>query len=239
MAPRKHEAVHETISVLGFVSDNSVEDDAPALPGCVEFQASGTRTPSPPGTVVASSRDAADSPLVTASSLPLSGVNAVPGGLENLLIGLSSPSFYTSLASPHKLGPDIHGAVASTSAVKTAAATAAFELSMTCSATLGVQLCSACGRQGAQNIHTDGGLNAGGSNGTRAMYCPAAAAEAACVRCPCWQPSGYLMCGIADRDVTARPMVSLSTKRGLYEGSVRGGNVRNTWYVTTTRNPPG
>ncbi|GLI60823.1 hypothetical protein VaNZ11_002934 [Volvox africanus] len=245
MAPRKHEAVRKTFSALELISGNSIEDDSPARSGRVEFEASGIRTPGPAGAAMASSPDATESALVTASSLPLSGVtapSAAPSGLENLVKGLSSPSFYTSLASPHKVGVNVHGAAAGTSAVKTAAATAAFALSMTFSATEGV-LGSACSCHDAQIVHTDSDLMAYGCNAGRAacsLTDLAAAAEAAWARCPCWQPSGYAMCGLADHAMTAKPAMSLSTKRGLYEGAVRGGNVRNTWlYITTSRNPPG
>ncbi|GIL50536.1 hypothetical protein Vafri_6700 [Volvox africanus] len=235
MAPRKHEAVRKTLSAYALVADNSVEDDSPALSGRVEFEASGIRTPGPAGA-------ATESAFVAASSLPLSGVNApsaAPGGLGNFVKGLSSPSFYTSLASPHTVGFTLHRPVAGTSAVKTAAATAAFALSMTFSATVGVQSGSAFSCHDPQNVHTDEDLITYG-RATCSLTDLAAPAEAACACCPCWQTSGYAMCGIADRAVTAKPALSLSTKRGLYEGAVRGGNVRNTWlYITTSRNPPG
>ncbi|EFJ45095.1 hypothetical protein VOLCADRAFT_94587 [Volvox carteri f. nagariensis] len=213
--------------------------------------------------VSTSDYDGSTAVLTTAGSLPLPETNAAGDRGDALLKGLSSPAFHNTLASQGKPGPKVRiGAASITSSpAVTAAATAAFTLSMGTSmgvsahalvdhATVGCSQVDAHGVRfgpGTQprasgpcvTAHTGGG----GCSLTFAAAAHAAAGDGGWPSLPCWQasPCAAIAATATPTVVTLPPRrpIPLSTKRGLYEGTVRGGSARNTWMYITARTPPG
>ncbi|GLC56351.1 hypothetical protein PLESTB_001095400 [Pleodorina starrii] len=222
-APEKESAI-DSLAVLAFAASDSA---LVARSGDVDDpQASGGTTfPRAPD------HDRVTVTLGTAASLPTPGMHA-HDGLHTMVAGLSSPCFHNTLAAPHQPGrKSCMGAPCGSAA--TVAATTAFMLSMAWAGDPTVQClgdgggfhhacidpCPASDLIGAISKHR---VAEGASASPRWPYQhqPTAAA----------QPS--LGTATAAR-LLAVP--SLSTRRGLYEGTVRGGCVRNTWRYLNTR----
>ncbi len=173
---------------------------------------------------------------------------AVSSDLVSMVTGLSSPAFHTTLASPHKSGGRSRrptAAAAGGHSPSTAAATAAFILSMS----IRPVDPSSPGLTGL-----DG--NGGGCHGLRCLHVTAGTATDTLDSCTALDPSlccsswgcgpvtlpgaqvtwDLELCGPGPCRGSQERRALVSSKRGLYEGTVRGGRVRNTWFYLTVRN---
>lgn len=183
---------------------------------------------------------------------------------DSMIKGLSSPSFHMSLASPQSLAPNASRATAaavSSVAATAAAAATAFALSMTGWAPTSVLAGQPLHRIAVHSHNAENSRAVAMSfpNG-KDEECPARASASASggigtasrqiaevvesQLCQAWcppqgaAPGEYGASGSSPSPVLPlRPL--LTYKRGLYEGTVRGGSARNTWLYVSTGTPPG